>query len=74
MARERDEEMDVGDLAVPERPGGRHAAVQDVAGVPAMPVIRPTEQYMGMPFPLIDGISPTVGWQFRLPAWAAPRS
>jgi hypothetical protein len=40
--------------------------------MPVMPVIRPTEQYTGIPFPLIDGISPMIGWQFRPPGKGAP--
>lgn len=55
----------MGDLAVPERPDGRHAAMRDRAEAPAMPVIRPSEQVVAVPYPLFDGISPTIGWQFR---------
>jgi hypothetical protein len=35
------------------------------AAMPAMPAIRPSEQAAAMPQPLVDGISPTIGWQIR---------
>lgn len=53
------------DLAAPERPDGRHAAVHASEGVPPMPVVRPAERYVGFPYPLLDGVSPTIGWQWR---------
>jgi hypothetical protein len=62
----------MGDLAMPERAGGRHAAVRDRDAVPAMPVIQPNEQITVVPYPLIDGISPTIGWQFRPQAKGGP--
>ena len=62
----------MGDLAVPERPDGRHAAVQARTRVPATPVIRPSEQVTGFPYPLLDGLSPTIGWQFRPQAKGGP--
>ena len=62
----------MGDLAVPERPDGRHAAVRDRAGAPAMPVVRPGEQVPAVPYPLLDGLSPTIGWQFRSQAKGGP--
>jgi hypothetical protein len=55
----------MGDPVVPERPGGHSAAAQEHAGIPAMPVILPSEQVPGAPHPLLDGISPTLGWEFR---------
>jgi hypothetical protein len=42
------------------------------AGVPAMPGIGPGGQAVGMPHPLVDGISPTIGWQFRPRAKGGP--
>ena len=30
-----------------------------------MPIILPSEQHTAFPYPLLDGISPTIGWQFR---------
>ncbi len=72
MARERNEELIMGDPVVPERPSGRHAAVQEQAGVPAMPVILPSEQDPGSPYPLLEGLSPTIGWHFRPPARGGP--
>jgi hypothetical protein len=60
----------MGDPVVPERLGGCSAAAH--AGVPAMPVILPREQVPGAPHPLLDGISPTLGWEFRPPAKGGP--
>jgi hypothetical protein len=60
----------MGDPVVPERLGGRSAAAH--AGVPEMPVILPSEQVPGAPHPLLDGISPTLGWEFRPPAKGSP--
>lgn len=37
-----------------------------------MPVILPREQAPGAPYPLLDGISPTLGWEFRPPAKGGP--
>ena len=37
-----------------------------------MPVVAPSEQVPGYPFPLLDGTSPTVGWEFRRPAKGGP--
>ena len=37
-----------------------------------MPVILPSEQVPGAPYPLLDGISPTLGWEFRSPAKGGP--
>lgn len=62
----------MGDPVVPERPGGRSTAAQEHAGIPAMPVILPSEQVPGAPYPLLDGISPTLGWEFRPPAKGGP--
>lgn len=50
---------------VPERPGGRHAAARELAGIPAMPVISPSERDLGGAHPLLDGVSPTIGWQLQ---------
>jgi hypothetical protein len=50
---------------IPERPGGRHAAAREQAGIPAMPVISPSERDLGGAHPLLDGISPTIGWQLQ---------
>jgi hypothetical protein len=62
----------MGDPVAPERPGGRSAAVQGHAGMPAMPVILPNERVPGALHPLLDGISPTLGWEFRPPAKGGP--
>jgi hypothetical protein len=41
--------------------------------VPAMPVIRDTEKYAsGIPFPLLDGIPRTIGWQWHRDAKGGP--
>ena len=55
----------MGDPMVPERPGGRHAAAREQAGIPAMPVISPSERDLGGAHPLLDGVSPTIGWQLQ---------
>ena len=56
------------DPLVPEHPSGRHAAAQEQGAVPAMPVILPSEQVAATPYPLLEGLSPIVGWQYRPPA------
>jgi hypothetical protein len=61
----------MGDPMVPERLGGRHA-VREQTGIPAMPVISSSEQVLGGAYPLLDGISPTVGWEFRSEAKGGP--
>lgn len=62
----------MGDPVVPERPGGRRAAAQEQAGIPAMPFISPGEQIPGVPYPLLNGLKPAIGWQFRPPAKGGP--
>jgi hypothetical protein len=37
-----------------------------------MPVIGPSEQLGDVPYPLLDGLSPTIGWQFRPSGNGAP--
>jgi hypothetical protein len=37
-----------------------------------MPVILPSEQDPGSPYPLLDGLSPTIGWHFRPQAKGGP--
>jgi hypothetical protein len=54
----------MGELAVPGRESGRHALVPAHGSFPDMPVIRPSER-SSEPYPLVDGISPTIGWQWR---------
>jgi hypothetical protein len=56
---------------VPKRPG-RGSAAQEQAGIPALPVILPSEQVPGAPYPLVDGLSPTLGWDFRPSAKGGP--
>jgi hypothetical protein len=54
----------VGDVALPERRNGRHAVAEPTRpAVPAMLVIRSGEIYDGPPYPLLDGLGPTTGWQ-----------
>jgi putative oligomerization/nucleic acid binding protein len=55
----------MGDPVIPERGGGRSTAPQGQAEIPAMPVIAPSEQVPGAPYPILDGLSPTLGWEFR---------
>ena len=37
-----------------------------------MPMISPSEQVLGGAYPLLDGISPTIGWQFQPQAKGGP--
>lgn len=62
----------MGDPVVPENPGGRDAKAREQAGVPAMPVILPSEQVPELPYPLLDRLSPTLGWHFRSAAKGGP--
>ena len=59
------EEPTIANSDFPERSDGRHAAIQEGTGIPAMPVIAPSEEFADTPHPLVDGLSPTIGWQFR---------
>jgi transposase len=72
MASERKEVLIMGDPVAPERPGERSAVAQGHAEIPAMPVILPSEQVPGAPYPLLDGISPALGWEFRSSARGGP--
>src|SRR5262249_54571160 len=56
-----------GDVAGQDGSGGRHAAMQSSAAVPPMPVLGPSEQDRSAPLPLLDGLSPTIGWSFQGP-------
>jgi hypothetical protein len=62
----------MGDPVVPEGPGTRYAARKEQAGIPAMPFIPPNEQILDYPSPLLDGLSPTLGYVFRAPAKGGP--
>jgi hypothetical protein len=53
------------DGASPDRSGGEQALVPAQSSVPAMPVIRPSERSASSPYPVLEGISRTIGWQFR---------
>jgi hypothetical protein len=55
----------------PERPGGRHTAPQQ-AGIPTMPVVLPGARTPDVPYPLLDGLNPTLGWRFRPPERGGP--
>jgi len=59
------EEPIIPKLDVPERSGGRHTAVQERTKIPAMPDIAPSEELADTPYPLVEGLSPTIGWQLR---------
>jgi len=50
--------------ASPESSGGEQALVPADPAVPAMPVIRSSERSAN-PYPVLEGLSPTVGWQFQ---------
>ena len=64
----------MGELSVPEGPMGRHSGLPAQAATPAMPAIRPSEQYTGVPHPLLDGLSPPSGGYFGRRLRAAPSS
>jgi hypothetical protein len=72
MAGERSEVLIMGDPVVPERRGGRITAAQGQSEIPAMPVIARSEQVPGAPHPVLDGPSPTLGWEFRSSAKGGP--
>jgi hypothetical protein len=52
--------------------GGHDAQRPGQSKIPPMPNIGPDEQPEAVPYPLIDGISPTIGWQFRPRADGGP--
>lgn len=63
----------MGDFVVPERAGSDDTAVApDQPRVPPMPNIGSGERVEGVPHPLLDGISPMIGWQFRPRAKGGP--
>jgi Short C-terminal domain len=62
----------MGDLDVPGRPAGHEATALEQTGVPPMPNIGPSEQIEAAPYPLVDGLNPTIGWQFRPRAKGGP--
>ena len=53
----------MGDMTVPGRPDGPNSPASSRQPVPAMPVIRPSERFVGPPYPLLEGPRPTLGWQ-----------
>jgi putative oligomerization/nucleic acid binding protein len=65
-------ELAMEDAAVPEGPGREHAATEARTAVPAMPIIGSSERDTAGPYPLLDGISPTIGWQFQRQADRGP--
>jgi hypothetical protein len=52
------------DAASPETSGVQQAPGPAGPSVPAMPDIRPSEQSAN-PYPVLEGLSRTIGWQFR---------
>jgi hypothetical protein len=72
MASELNEVLIMGDPFVPERAGGHSGTTQEHTGIPAMPVIYPRERDPCYPHPLLDGPSPTLGWEFRPSAQGGP--
>ena len=45
-----------------ERYGGHDASTQQVR-IPAMPAVLPGACTPGVPYPLLDDLNPTLGWQ-----------
>jgi hypothetical protein len=62
----------MGELDISGPPGEHDAQTVGQSKIPPMPNIGPSGQVEAVPHPLIDGISPTVGWQFRLRADGGP--
>jgi Short C-terminal domain len=56
---------DMGDMAVPGAGPGGDEIADAAAAAPAMPLIQPSEQYVGSPYPLVDGARLTLGWLWR---------
>jgi hypothetical protein len=56
---------DMGDRAVPGAGPGGDEVTDAAAPAPAMPLIQPSEQYVGSPYPLVDGARLTLGWLWR---------
>lgn len=52
--------------------GGSEVIAVGASPVPLMPVIRPHEQRLGAPVPLIDGLPLIIGWQWRTTARGGP--
>jgi len=48
----------------PERAAREQGRTLGGSPVPAVPVIRPSEQSTN-PYPVLEGLSPSIGWQFR---------
>jgi uncharacterized protein YbjQ (UPF0145 family) len=58
---------------VPGHSGGQHSMSAGQVSVPAMPVIRESEKYQSsIPFPLVDGLPHTIGWQWHQGSGASP--
>jgi hypothetical protein len=56
-------ELVVGELDIPDRPTGRHAAVAVRGDVPAMPVVPSHTLYRGSPYLLVNsGQRYSLGW------------
>jgi uncharacterized protein YbjQ (UPF0145 family) len=56
----------MGDPGDPRYPGGRHAMTAAQVFTPPMPTIREAEKLSGgVPYPLVDGLPRTLGWQWR---------
>lgn len=55
-----------------EGSGGRQVAVQPSAAIPPMPVLPPGLQDRSVPYPLRDGLDPTIGWHFPRKADSGP--
>jgi len=61
MSENPDRVPELATAGQPASPGHADAAARPAA--PAMPVIRPGEWYDTAPYPLLGGVSPTIGWQ-----------
>jgi len=62
----------MGELDISGHPGEYDVQTPGQSKIPLMPNIGPSEQVEAVPYPLMDGISPTIGWQFRSRANGGP--
>jgi hypothetical protein len=62
----------MGNREIPGHPTEHRVETPEQSEIPAMPHIGPSEQVEATLYPLIDGVSPTIGWQFRSRAKGGP--
>lgn len=60
-----EQEPVMGEAGGPPHTGAPDMVIPEETGIPAMPQIGPGELTGVAPYALVDGVSPTIGWQFR---------